>query len=106
MLRRRVHVLLYIGELITKDFRYHSTLEVPLLDSFPDIFSQLLCPTVAVRASLSTTSRISQRVRALQNVVGRIVNPEERETLMNGLGEIGEAYENGWQSESDDDSDE
>lgn len=29
----------------------------------------------------------------------------EREELFNGLGEIGEAYEEGWNSGSDDDSD-
>ena len=40
-------------------------------------------------------------------MVGRAVNFDERETLSNGLGEIGEAYEEGWQSGSDDvDSDE
>jgi len=39
-------------------------------------------------------------------VVSRTVNLEEREALSNGLGEISEAYENGWQSGSEDESDE
>ena len=34
-----------------------------------------------------------------------MTSPDEREALFNGLGEIGEAYEEGWDSGSDDDSD-
>lgn len=60
---------------------------------------------IGVQASLSTTSRVSGRVKALQKVVGTMVGVEEREPLSNGLGEIGENYEEGWVSESDDDSD-
>ena len=34
-----------------------------------------------------------------------MVGLDERETLSNGLGEISEAYEEGWNSGSDEDSD-
>lgn len=60
---------------------------------------------IDVQASLSTTSRVSGRVKSLQKVVGTMVGVEEREALANGLGEIGEHYEEGWSSGSDDDSD-
>ena len=38
----------------------------------------------------------------LQRLVNRAVPIEERENLSNGLGEIGEAYEEGWQDDSGD----
>ena len=41
----------------------------------------------------------------MQRVVSRMVGLDEREALSNGLGEISEAYEEGWNSGSDDDSD-
>ena len=86
--------------------RYHSSLAYPLLDSFPRIFS--LRPDLAkaaVHTSLSTTTDISTRIKTLQKLVSRMVGLDERETLSNGLGEISEAYEEGWNSGSDEDSD-
>jgi hypothetical protein len=41
----------------------------------------------------------------MQRLVNRAVPVDEREYLSNGLGEIGEAYEEGWQSDSDDSDD-
>ena len=61
---------------------------------------------MAVRASLSTTSHVSRRIKDLQKVVSKAVSLDEREALSNGLGEISEAYEEGWQSGSDKESDE
>ena len=60
---------------------------------------------LTVHTSLSTTSRISSHVKALQKIVSRMANLDEREALSNGLGQIGEAYKEGWNSGSDDDSD-
>ena len=37
----------------------------------------------------------------LETVAGRIIGIDERETLVNGLGEIRESYETGWMSDSD-----
>ena len=45
-------------------------------------------------------------MKALQKVVSRMTNLDDRETLSNGLGETSEAYEEGWCSDSDDDGDE
>ena len=87
-------------------YRYHSSLEYPLLDSFPPIFSLSSNPSqVAVHTTLSTTSAISNRVKALQKMVSRMANPDERETLMNGLGELRESYDDGWQSGSEESDD-
>lgn len=44
-------------------------------------------------------------MKSLQRVVGRMVGLDEREALSNGLGEIAEAYEDGWSSGSDSDND-
>lgn len=87
--------------------RYHSDLRFPLLDSFPDIFTHRSgqLHSINLQASLSTTSRISHRITLLQKAVGTMVGLEEREALSNGLGEIGEAYVEGWDSGSDEDSD-
>ncbi len=48
---------------------------------------------------------MSKRTKGLQNIVSRMVDVAEREALSNGLGEIAEAYEDGWDSDSDEDSD-
>ena len=59
-----------------------------------------------MRSSLSTSARVADRVKALRKAVLRIPGLEEREELSNGLGEIAEAYEEGWDSGSDEGSDE
>ena len=60
---------------------------------------------MAVHAALTTSSSVAKRVKGLQRVVARTVGLDEREALGNGLGEIAEAYEEGWSSGSDGDSD-
>ena len=86
--------------------RYHSPLPFPTLSSFPAIFPTLaLHDSVAVHTSLATTSSISTQVKAMKQVIARTVNSDERETLSNDLGEIAEAYEEGWTNEDDSDDD-
>ena len=72
-----------------------------------DLFPKSIEPgsTAAIRTALSSTSQVSDRIKGLQRIVGRVVAIEEREVLSNGLGEIGEAYEEGWQSDSDESED-
>lgn len=41
----------------------------------------------------------------MKEVVSRVVGVDEREALLNDLGEFAEAYEEGWNSGSDDDDD-
>ncbi|KAL8806282.1 MAG: hypothetical protein Q9182_001429 [Xanthomendoza sp. 2 TL-2023] len=87
--------------------RYSTSLPYPLLDSFPDsmIQSASRAKSTAIQATLSTTTQISKRTKGLQNIVSRTVGVSEREALSNGLGEIAEAYEEGWDSGSDEASD-
>ncbi|KAL8950357.1 MAG: hypothetical protein Q9222_003609 [Ikaeria aurantiellina] len=86
--------------------RHYNALPFPLLDSFPDVILELasLTKTVAIHASLSTTTQISKRAKGLQNIVSRMVEVADREALANGLGEIAEQYEEGWSSGSDEES--
>ena len=87
--------------------RYRSSLQYPLLDSFPSIISQPPdhANTMATLTALSTTSRASHRIRALQTVASRMVSLDQREALCNGLGELAEAYEEGWENGLDDELD-
>ena len=83
-------------------------LAFPLLDSFPDIFSGVEQPStssVAVDAALSTDTSVALRIKNLQQIVNRAVHVDEREALSNSLGEIAEAYEEGYDSGSDEDDD-
>jgi hypothetical protein len=79
----------------------------PLLDSFPNIFSQVgtFPGSVPVSTSLSTDTQVALRIINLQQVVSRAISIDEREALSNSLGEIAEAYEEGWNSGSDEDED-
>jgi hypothetical protein len=78
----------------------------PLLDSFPHIFAQASMTTsLAISTSLSTDTTVALRVKKLQSIVSRTVGITEREALGNSLGEIAEAYEEGWDSGSDEDED-
>ncbi|KAI9721223.1 MAG: hypothetical protein M1812_002384 [Candelaria pacifica] len=83
--------------------RYRTSLLFPLLDSFPHIYNVSLgeLSSVAVHASVSTTSEISERIKFFEDVVRNYRGFDEREVLLNSLGEIREAYEEGtegWKS--------
>lgn len=60
---------------------------------------------MGVSTSLTTDTGVALRIKDLQRVVNRVVEVDEREALSNSLGEIAEAYEEGWDSGSDDDDD-
>ena len=78
----------------------------PILDSFPSIFARTsTTPTLSVSTSLSTDTTVALRLHSLAAVVGRAIGIDEREALSNALGEMAEAYEEGWDSGSDDDDD-
>lgn len=79
----------------------------PILDSFPDIFSgiQQASTSLAINTSLSTDTTVAFRIKNLQQIVNRAIGVDEREALSNSLGEIAEAYEEGWDSGTDDDDD-
>lgn len=81
-----------------------------MLDSFPSIFTppSRYRDHIAVQTSLSTTTRISVRIKALQGLVQQAMSLDQREALSHGLGVLVEAYEEGWEgweggsNESDD----
>lgn len=83
----------------------------PVVDSFPHIF-----PTIgdrnsngieyaAVNTRLITSTAVIERVKAIKDVVSFRVGVDEREALLNDLGEIVDGYQHGWNSDSDDDDD-
>ncbi|KAI9660477.1 MAG: mtDNA inheritance, partitioning of the mitochondrial organelle [Bathelium mastoideum] len=82
----------------------------PQLSSFPPIFVTLSpesgATLLAVRTSLSTSSVVSDRIRAMSDTARRFVGLAEREALCNGLEEICDEYFEGWESESDENDDE
>ncbi len=78
----------------------------PLLDSFPKIFARREeSSSLGVSTSLSTDTAVALRVKNLQNIAARAIGTDEREALSNSLGVIAEAYEEGWDSGSDEDDD-
>jgi hypothetical protein len=89
--------------------RYAAPLLFPLLDSFPrsifDVGSGH-ATKLAVHAGLTTSTAVGEQVRAVEQIVKRIVGIEEREALCNGLQVLAEEYDEGWDSSSDSDEDE
>lgn len=78
-----------------------------MLDSFPRIYAKSDATSpVGVSTSLTTNTTVALRIKDLQRIVNRVVEVDEREALSNSLGEIAEAYEEGYDSGSDDDDDE
>lgn len=51
------------------------------------------------------TSSVTTRIKSIQSVIRKLVGIDEREALLNELGEIREAYEEGWDSGTDEDDD-
>jgi hypothetical protein len=60
---------------------------------------------VSVQTSLSTDTSVARRIKGLQSVVSTAVSVDEREALSNSLAAIAEAYEEGWDSGSEEDDD-
>ncbi|RDW71339.1 tubulin nucleotide-binding protein [Coleophoma cylindrospora] len=78
----------------------------PTLDSFPRILVKAQSgSSTSIATSLSTDTTVALRIKALRSIVGRAVSINEREALGNSLGEIAEAYEEGYDSGSDEDDD-
>ncbi|KAI9817333.1 MAG: mtDNA inheritance, partitioning of the mitochondrial organelle [Phylliscum demangeonii] len=80
--------------------RFRTSLQFPLLDSFPPIYTETVNGqrTRPCRTALTVESSIADHIRSMQAVVSRAVEPEEREALLNSLGEIAESYQYGWNS--------
>ncbi|POS88016.1 hypothetical protein EPUL_001245 [Erysiphe pulchra] len=92
--------------ILNQFFRKIVPLPFPLLDSFPQIFDQSGTPSsVTVRTSLTVDSTIASRLKAIKHIASRALAIDEREALSNSLGELAEAYEEGWDSGSDEGED-
>ncbi|KAL4934404.1 misato family protein [Aspergillus undulatus] len=87
--------------------RFHTPLPYPVLDSFPNDMVAVSTPENKVNmvAVLTSSTRTADRTRTLESVASRVIAVDERENLVNGLGEIRENYETGWMSDSDFDDD-
>ncbi|EGR44346.1 Hypothetical protein TRIREDRAFT_124181 [Trichoderma reesei QM6a] len=84
--------------------RNHQTpLLYPLLDSFPSIYNYDLQgrESIPVHTTLTSDGSIVHRMRNLRTQVAPSISLEERENLVNGLAELGAAYEDEWSSGSD-----
>jgi hypothetical protein len=80
----------------------------PLLDSYPSSIFDVgsgHATKLAVHAGLTTSTAVADQVRAVEQIVKRLVGIEEREALCNGLQVIAEEYDEGWDSGSDSDDD-
>jgi hypothetical protein len=92
--------------LIKSIYSHQSALLFPVVDSFPHIFvSGNVAKKLAVHATLSTTTSVAQRIRAVERIARSIIGIDEREALCDGLVGICEEYEDGWESGSDSDDD-
>lgn len=58
-----------------------------------------------VFSALTASTRTAERIKAIQSTAARMVSVDEREAMVNGLGEIRESYETGWSSGSDEEDD-
>lgn len=79
---------------------------MPIIDSFPhNMFSTPNANGVNVFSALTASTRTAQKIKSISATAARLVSVDEREALVNGLGEIREFYETGWSSGSDDEDD-
>ena len=85
---------------------YQSPLLFPMLSSYPQIFRFDDGPErLAVKTTLSTSTKVADQVRELERIARRLVGIEEREALCDGLARIAEEYEEGWSGSDDSDDD-
>ncbi|KAJ6160413.1 hypothetical protein N7470_003809 [Penicillium chermesinum] len=84
---------------------YYTPLRLPILDSFPhDLYPACASGKgLGVFSTLSASTRTAERIKAIVTATARFLPVDEREAMVNGLGEIRESYETGWDSGSEDD---
>jgi hypothetical protein len=89
-----------------RDSSHLSSLAFPLLSSFPGIFQSTRSPrNVDIDVSVITSTRIAERIRAIEADARRLIGLDEREALCEGLAVMAEEYADGWSSDEDDDED-
>jgi hypothetical protein len=93
-----------VGEAVYR--RFETPLKFPLLDSFPHIFTEGEGQeNIEVQTTLSTETSIGTRMKALKTLSTWSIPLDEREVLSNGLSQIADAYQDDWDSGSDEDDD-
>ena len=86
---------------------HQAQLLFPLLPSYPRIFRFAGRPeSLAVKATLTTSTRVANHIRELGGSARRMVGIDEREALCDGLAGMAEEYEEGWSEGDDSDNDE
>jgi hypothetical protein len=102
-------VLTNLAILAYHDSSYRTDTPFPNLDTFPDpsLFSRLSdehASNIRVQADLVTCSETGTRLRGMVDWVGRTVEVETREALLNDLAELAERYdEDRWHNGSEED---
>jgi hypothetical protein len=89
-------------------FRFAAPLLFPLLDSFPRSILNVgsgHSTKLAVHTGLTTSTAVADQIRAVEQIVKRMVGIEEKETLCNGLQVLAEEYDEGWDSGTESDED-
>lgn len=87
---------------------YQTPLPFPILSSFPPIFQSANANSpsaLAVHAEISTCTSIAWHIRAVERTARRLISTDEREVICNGLQELAEEYEEGWEIDVDPDDD-
>ncbi|KAJ5099924.1 hypothetical protein N7532_006925 [Penicillium argentinense] len=104
-LGRQRKLRLYNSEAMLQSYR--TPLRLPILDSFPHgmYSTSRSADGVSVLAALTASTRTADRIKTIEGTAARMLSVDEREMMMNGLGEIRECYEIGWSSGSDDEDD-
>lgn len=107
LLSKLVALLNFYPACLLYSHRTYTPLSFPLLDSFPGIFAyeDENITNLSISTSLSTDTSVAVRIKSLQQIVNRAIGMDEREALSNSLGEIAESYEEGWDSDTEDDDD-
>jgi len=74
----------------------------PLLASYPHVFRLEGRPEkLAIKARLSTSTAVADRIRSLETVARRMIGIDDREALCDGLVTMAEEYEEGWSDDED-----
>lgn len=103
--KKYVYCIIQRRQLLITD-SYRTALEFPLMDCFPAIYTDYSGKTkMPVRTSLCTDQSVSKNMKNLRAQLAWAINLDDKEELVNSIAEISEAYQDDWDSGSDDGDD-
>ncbi|KAK5164472.1 mtDNA inheritance, partitioning of the mitochondrial organelle [Saxophila tyrrhenica] len=83
---------------------HQSQLLFPILSSYPEVLRFQGHPkSLAVKAQLSTSTKVANGVRDVERSARSLIGIDEREAICDGLSSIAEECEEGWDPSDDDD---